>query len=191
MIIGIVVEGDHDSAVYRELIRRIGDDIEDVPSRPCGGHTRLMEQFVGLLKAFEWGSCPSVNKAIVIRDSDCSDPAGWERRMQQKLDQSRFRPSFPVHFHATKCEIESWLLADENAINRVSAQRGKNRGVPPVTIQLESRKDAKELFAERLSEAKLPADPAVYQEIARASDISRIAARCPHFQRFVEKVRSC
>ncbi len=191
MIIGIVVEGDHDSAVYRELIRRIRDDIEDIPSKPCGGHTRLMEQFVGWLKEFEWGSWPPVNKAIVIRDSDCSDPAGWERRMEQKLDQSHFRPSFPVHFHATKCETESWLLADENAINQVSAQRGKNRRVPSVTIQLESHKDAKELFVERLSGAKLPADPKVYREIASVADIDRIAARCPHFQRFVEKVRAC
>lgn len=98
---------------------------------------------------------------------------------------------FPVHFHATKCEIETWLLADENAINRVSQQRGKNKQVGAVTIQFESHRDAKELFQKVLSNADLPADARVYKEIAAAADIGRIAARCPSFEQFADKVRAC
>jgi hypothetical protein len=42
-----------------------------------------------------------------------------------------------------------------------------------------------------LSQAQLPADPAVYAEVAAAADIDRIRQRCPHFQRFVDCVHGC
>lgn len=191
MNIGIVVEGERDKAAYPELIRKIRDDVEHVPAEPCGNDVRLMKQFVGWLKHFEWHAEISVDKALVIRDSDCSDPAGWESKMEQILVQSRFVPTFPVHFHATKCEIESWLLADEEAISQVARNRGKQRSVSKVTIPLESHRDAQELFRRILSKADLPADPEVYREIASTASVERIAARCPHFQQFVDRVRAC
>jgi hypothetical protein len=191
MNIGIVVEGERDKAAYPEFIRKIRDDTERIRAEPCGNDIKLMEKFVGRLKYFQWRAEHSIDKALVIRDSDCSDPAIWETKMEQILEQSRFVPSFPVHFYATKCEIETWLLADEDAINQVARSRGKPGSVSKVTLQLESHRNAKELFRRVLSEAHLPADPKVYQEIARAVSIDRIAARCPHFQQFVDRVRAC
>jgi hypothetical protein len=191
MNIGIVVEGERDRAAYPEFIRKIRDDVEIVLAEPCGNDIRLMEKFVGWLKHFQWHAEITVNKALVIRDSDCSDPAAWESRMGQILAQSYFVPSFPVHFHATKCEVETWLLADENAINQVARNRGKQAAVSAVTVQLESHRNAKELFQRVLLKVRLPVDPKVYQEIANAACIDRIAAVCPHFQRFVERVRTC
>ena len=191
MNIGIVVEGDRDSAAYPELIRKIRDDVETVLAEPCGNDVRLMKQFVGWLKHFQWHAETSVNKALVIRDSDCSDPVVWETKMRQILAESRFVPSFPVHLYATKCEIETWLLADENAINQVARQRGKQGSVSAVTIPLESHRNAKELFREVLSKVRLPVDRKVYQEIANAASIDQIAARCPYFRQFVDNVRAC
>jgi hypothetical protein len=191
MNIGIVVEGERDRAAYPELIRKIRDDVEIVLAEPCGNDVRLMNQFVGWLKHFQWHAEISVNKAFVIRDSDCSDPVVWETKMRQILAQSQFVPSFPVHFYATKCEIETWLLADESAINQVARGRGKQPSVSEVTIPLESHRNAKELFQKVLSKARLPADRKVYQEIASAASIDRIAARCPYFQHFVDNVRAC
>jgi len=191
MNIGIVVEGDRDAAAYPELIRRTRNDVGVVLARPCGNDVKLMQKFVGWLKHFQWHTEASVNKAIVIRDSDCSGAGIWEAKMQQIFEQSGFVPSFPVHFYATRCEVETWLLADENAINQVARNRGKQGLVPKVTIPLESHRNAKELFRQVLSTVRLPADPKVYQEIASAASIERIAARCPHFQRFVENVRAC
>jgi len=191
MNIGIIVEERRDEAAYSELIRKIRDDVERVPAEPCGNDIRLMEKFVGWLKHFQWHAEISVDKALVIRDSDCSDPLVWESKMEQILAQSQFVPSFPVHFYATKCEIETWLLADEDAINRVAHARGKRGSVSRVTTPLESHKNAKELFQKVLSTVRLPADPKVYQEIASAASTERIAARCPHFQKFVDRVRAC
>ena len=191
MNIGIVVEGERDGAAYAELIRKVRDDIEKIRPIICGGVVELKKKFVGWLKHFEWHETIVFDKALVIMDSDCSDASGWETELRQIYTQSSFVPRFPVHFHATKCEIETWLLADETAINRVSQLRGKNRQVGAVTVQLEFRRDAKELFQKVLSHADLPADAQVYKEIAAATDIGRIAARCPSFQQFVDKVRAC
>jgi hypothetical protein len=150
-----------------------------------------MEKFVGWLKHFQWHAEITVNKALVIRDSDCSDPVAWESTMSQILAQSHFVPDFPVHFHATKCEIETWLLADEDAINQVARSRGKPGLVSKVTIPLESYRNAKELFRKVLSKVGLPVDPEVYQEIASAANIDRIASRCAYFRQFVDRVRTC
>ena len=191
MNMGIVVEGERDGAAYPELIRKIRDDVEIVLAEPCGNDVRLMERFVGWLKHFQWHAEISVNKALVIRDSDCSDPVIWETKMGRIFGQSRFVPSFPVHFYATKCEIETWLLADENAINQVARNRGKQGSVSEVAIPLEAHRNAKQLFREVLSKARLPVDPKVYQEIASAASIDRIAARCPYFSQFADRVRAC
>jgi hypothetical protein len=191
MNIGIIVEQERDKAAYRELIRKIRDDVESVPAEPCGNDIKLMENFVGWLKHFQWHAEISVNKALVIRDSDCSDPVAWESKMEQILTQSHFVPSFPVHFYATKCEIETWLLADENAINQVARNRGKQGSVSEVRILLEAHRNAKELLQKVLSKVRLPADPKVYQEIASAASIERIEARCPYFRQFADRVRAC
>jgi hypothetical protein len=191
MNIGIVVEGDRDGSTYPELIRRIRNDIDTVLVEPCGNDARLMRQFVGWLKHFQWHAEYPIDKALVIMDSDCSEPSTWEATLRQNYEQSHFVASFPVHFHATKCEIETWLLADEDAINRVSQLRGKNKQVGRVNIQLEAHRDAKELFQKVLSRAGLPADARVYRQIASVADVGRIAARCPSFQYFVGKVCAC
>jgi hypothetical protein len=190
MNIGIVVEGDSDAEAYPQLIRKIRDDIEEILPISCCGVSTLKREFVKWLKYFEWNAPHSIDNALVIMDSDCSEASVWEAQLRQIYEQSHFEPGFPVHFHATKCELETWLLADENAINQVSQQMGKNRKIGAVTIQLESHRDAKELFQEQLSKADLRATARVYQEIAGAADIARIAARCPHFQQFFDKVRA-
>src|SRR6266852_4248781 len=165
MNFGIVVEGNQDSAAYPELIKKIRDDIESIFPIPCGGVGTLKKEFINSLKQFKWRAPHSIDKALVIMDSDCADAFVWEERLGQIYEQSHFKPTFPVHFHATKCKLETWLLADENAINQASQQRGKNKRVTAVTIDLESNKGAKELFQKQLSRADLPATPRVYQEI--------------------------
>jgi hypothetical protein len=192
MNFGIVVEHDRDVEAYSELIRKIrNNDVNEILFKPCQNAPEILKQSVGWLKHFNWHASLPINKALVIIDSDCSDASVWEERLRQIYERSHFEPSFPVHFHATKCELETWLLADENAINQTSRGRGKNKHLGPVNIQFETYRDAKELFQKRLSEAKLPDTPQVYKEIAGFADIQRILARCPLFQQFINKVKAC
>lgn len=190
MNFGIVVEGEQDGAAYPELIRKIRDDIEAVFSIPSGGVGTLKKEFVDLLKQLPWRAPHPIDRALVIMDSDCSDAHVWEDQLVQIYEQSHFRPNFPVHFHVTKCKLETWLLADENAISQVSQQRGKNKRVTAIRTDLESHKEAKELFHRQLSKADLRATALVYKEIASFADIARISARCPNFRQFVDKIRA-
>jgi len=188
MILGIVVEGPSDAAAYSKLIPRIRPIIENVLSRPCGGKSPLGQKFVGFLEEFQ---DLTVEKALVIRDSDCRDPRIVEEKLELRLRESGYRPPFSVYFYATNCMLETWLLADESAVNRVAQNRAKPPRAQPIDGPLEGRRDAQALFHRMLSQAQLPADPAVYAEVATVADINLIQRRCPYFQHFVTRVLDC
>jgi hypothetical protein len=188
MTFGIVVEGPTDEAAYSILIPRIRPAVEKVESRACGGKSPLLQKFVGFLEDF--GGL-SVEKALVIRDSDCHDPRMVEAKLQQKLVSAGFAPPFPLHFYATKCMLDTWLLADEDAVNQVAQQRGKRTAAKRAHDPLEGKRDGKTLFRRMLSQVQLPATPAVYGEVSKAVDIERIKQRCLYFLRFVECVHGC
>jgi hypothetical protein len=188
--IGLVVEGQDDFRTYPILIRKIRNDIDHVHVRQCGGIRNLKNKFVHFLREFDSNPAYAIAKALVIRDSDCGDAGTLEQQLEQTLAQSGFAPGFPVHFHATKCKLESLLLADENAIVRVAQNRGKTPPGPLGNVICETLKDADAILAKRLTEANLPADAKVFSEIATELDQAVLAAKCPHFQRFAEKVRN-
>jgi hypothetical protein len=153
----------------------------------------VRRQFVAWLKHFQWHS--GVGKALVIRDSDCHDSRVVEDELVRILSESGFQKklTLPVHFHATRCMVETLLLGDESAVNAVAISRNKpaSAKAKPVPDPLEGAQNAKELFRRMLSEAQLPADPAVYAEVAAKADIERIKQRCPNFQRFIERIHAC
>lgn len=189
MNLGLVVEDIRDGNAYEELIRKVRADIQNVSHMPC--HGPVTTKFLGWLKYFQWSAPYPVDKVLVIRDSDQQEPGICEGELEAKYEQSHFNPTFPVHFHATKTEVESWLLVDENAINEVAAQRGRGKRIGQINFDPESCQNAKERFQERLSRVELPDLPAVYREVAAASEIRAIAARCPLFASFEDKVRHC
>jgi len=190
MNVGIVVEGPGDAAAYPVLMRRIRNDIGELQVRQCGGKYRLQRVFLSFLNEFHLNHAWQINVAFVIRDSDCKPPQEIEEQLREVLYASGFR-HFPVEFFATKCQLETWLLADENAVNEVSRKRGKNNRADAVPGQLESYKDAKKRFHQMLTIAGLPVTPAVYREIAQCVDIARIEERCPWFPQFILRVRGC
>ena|ERR1017187_10225475 len=122
-VFGIVVEGPRDVAVYSAIIRRIRPDIEQVVARPCGGVPALTNKFVAWLKDLQ--DQHRIDKALVVRDSDREDPLRLEADLSDRLNQAGFRTTFPVHFYATRCMVETWLLADEQAVNKVALSRGE------------------------------------------------------------------
>jgi hypothetical protein len=189
-VFGIVVEGPRDAATYQVLIRRIRPDVAVVP-RQCGGVPALANRFVGFLKEFEWHTGHRVDKALVIRDSDRKAPEIVEADLNSRLSKSGFRPTFPVHIYATRCMIETWLLADERAVSIVARARGRTRSIKAVRRPLEEIMDPKPLFLRMRSEADLPADDKVYEEIASAADLDRIAERSPRFLEFRKHIHAC
>jgi len=190
MNIGIVVEGPSDGAAYPALMRRLRDDIGTQQVRECGGKSGVKNKFIGFLKEFERNRAWQVDVAFVIRDSDCKPPSPIEEQLNGVLRESKFDPHFRVEFFAIKCQLETWLLADENAINHISQRSGKNKLVEPVNFQFETDNGAKKRFLEQLSKAGMPAIPRIYGEIAEAADLAQVAARCSSFQQFTNRIRA-
>jgi len=190
-IFGIVVEGPRDVAVYPAIIRKIRPDVERVVARPCGGVPALPNKFVGWLRHFQYHAEHRIDKALVIRDSGGKDPKVAEAALKDRLDRSGFKPKFPVHFYATRSMVETWLLTDEQAVSKVALSRGRTRSIKAVNKPLEEIMDPKPLFLAMLSEAGLFADDKVYEEIASAAGLDRIAERCPRFLEFRRQVHAC
>lgn len=184
MNVGIVVEGASDRLTYPTLMRRIRD-IDRPQARECGGRFKLKDVFPYFLEEFQRNPAWRIDVAFVIRDSDCNPPQRIEDDLRKAFDDSRF--DFPVEFFATKCDLETWLLVDEHAINQVSRQRGKNKQVEPAQFRFESE-PAKKLFRTQLSKANLRPVPEVYREIAACMDLARAAKTCSSFRQFVDRI---
>jgi hypothetical protein len=192
MRIGLIVEGPSDKEALPTLIRRLRADIEWILPIDCGGvgKGKLKSKFVGFLKGFQWHQGP-IDKALVVRDSDCRDAGELDSELEGILLSSGFKPSFPVHFFAIKCELETWLVADEQAVTRVATRRGKSKHAQQVKVNLETHANPHDLLLRLLSSVGLPADDQVFKEIAEETDLKVLAIRCPYFTQFAARVHSC
>lgn len=188
---GLIVEGSYDERVFPELVRKIASGQVRVEVRPCGGVARLMKRFPGFLRELEHVmQGKSVDKALVVRDCDLRDPEAVERDMAEKVRERPFAFPRGVHFCAIRQMMDTWLLADVNAINSLARERG-GRDVPPVQGLLEQIGNPKQRLRCLLSRARLPYDPEVCREIACRADIEAVRYRCPSFRRFEKKVMDC
>jgi hypothetical protein len=150
-----------------------------------------MNKLVGYLKSLEieWYGGP-VSKALVIRDWDDQNLTSAEEAMRRKIEGRQFAFPHEIQFCAVRQEMETWLLADANAINVVAQARG-GRVTSQTQGQLEEISDPKETLIKLLTDAKLPYDPKVCAEIARETSIERLRYRCPAFGLFEQKVVDC
>ncbi|MCI0371775.1 MAG: DUF4276 family protein [candidate division NC10 bacterium] len=191
MSYGVLVEGPYDSPVYRELIRKITSARVEVFAREAGGVSGLMRLIRVTLRDLEhvMHGRP-VDKALVIRDSGGREPQELEEAMQDRVGGAAF--SFPrgIKVHAVRRAMETWLLADIDAINAVATSRG-GRQVAAVQGALEEILDPKERLKHSLSEARLPYDPEVCRGIAERARIETLRYRCPSFVSFERKVIDC
>ncbi len=100
------------------------------------------------------------------------------------------RNPFEVKFIIVVQELETWLLADDKAISKVTQARS-GRTVSRVNENLESIRQPKEKLQEILSKAGIYYTPEVAKEIARELDLSKIEYRCPGFKEFHQAVIDC
>lgn len=149
----------------------------------------MIIQFPGLLESFRYEKQGShVDKAIVIRDAHGKDPEKLKEKMKSKIANRNY--PFKVKFIIIVQELEAWLLADEEAISRITQSRTGKR-VSRINEPLGSISQPKELLYKVLSEAHVPYTDVVAQEIARESDLDKIEYRCPGFREFRQAIIDC
>ena len=192
MNVGIVVEGTFDGATYRRLIPRIRNDISELQVRQCGGKHRLKNVFLDRLEEFQRNPAWHIDRAFVIRDSDCKPPAQIEKQLQDVLSASSFKPKFRVEFFAVQCMLESWLLSDLTAIRNVAGTRSKNTEIELQNIEITSQhsQEDKDVFLRVLAQYGLLTTPRVYTEIANLVDLTAIEKRCTYFREFRRRIRA-
>jgi hypothetical protein len=94
---GLIVEGEYDEAVLRELILKCAGGNIEIISRLCGSAGALMNRFLGFLEEFRYvKQGEPVDKALVIRDADRKDPPELIEKMQSKIARRTY--PFPVQF---------------------------------------------------------------------------------------------
>jgi hypothetical protein len=182
---GIVVEGEGDEQVFQHLIRKVNSPDAAIYCRVCGGVERLMKEFPDLLKTFEYAhNGEPVDGALVIRDCDNKSIEDVLNRMKEKLGRRIYRFPHGVEFCAIKRKLDSWLLADENAINAVCRRRAISR----VNETIEEITHPKERLQKLLGEAKVNYTSAVLGQIAAEMNLEQLEYRVPSFAPFKRSV---
>ncbi|MBI5968627.1 MAG: DUF4276 family protein [Deltaproteobacteria bacterium] len=186
---GIVIEGQYDEVALTEIIKKcFSMEVEIIP-RKCGGKDKLITRFPAYLESFRYEKKGShVDKAIVIRDAHGEDPEKIKEIMRGKIEKRNY--PFKVKFIIIAQELEAWLLADEEAISRVTVDRS-GKPVPRVNESLESIPQPKQTLHKILGEARVAYTDGVAREIAKESDLDKIEYRCPRFREFRQTVIDC
>jgi len=188
---GIVVEGPYDVPVYEELIRKICPDPTEIIPRLGGSVPGFMDRFPKVLRDLEHiRAGRPVDKALVIRDAGGKDPSIVQQQMAERIRDRIY--SFPrgVQLIVVRRAMETWLLADEEAVSIIALSR-HGRRVSRIQDALEDIVDPKERLRRWLSEARLPYDPQVSREITQQVRLETLQYRCPSFRTFERKVIDC
>lgn len=170
-MIGFVVEGSSDKKVIEEICKKIHVKPEIRHKRPGGGISpRKTESYAKDLLYKK-----SCKKVIILKDSHCSDPAEVERKTRDKI---KFNENVKICIvvHA----IESWLLADEEAIGDYLSSKIKEIHNPENACKPEEvlggifKKNGREYL-------KGGEDP---REIAKRLRLEKVIKKCPSFIKF-------
>ncbi len=171
--VGLVVEDEHTEAI-KEIGKKLG--IKPIIRRQRG---RIN---VRKASAFAKELLRSCEKVIILGDADC-DEKGERERLQEIYKSLPEGLRRCVHICIIVHELESWLLADENAISKVI---GKN--VKPVENP-ESIHDAKE-YLEGLFEKGGKKQHLLAEEIAKHVNVEKLREKCASFADFERMVRN-
>jgi len=151
---------------------------------------KLKKNFPALLRDLEHSHNGNpVDRVLVIRDADGGDPAILERDLANRIQGQEFAFRDGISFHAVNQKMDTLLLADPGAINRVAETRNvlRRRAVRPEG-DLESIVNPKDYLVDLLTLAGLQHTAQVCREIAEQADLNLVRRYCPSFQNFIMKV---
>lgn len=165
------MEGSSDKKVIEEICKKIHVKPEIRHKRPGGGISPGKSESYAKDLLYK----KSCKKVIILKDSHCSDPAEVERKTIEKI---KFNENVKICIvvHA----IESWLLADEEAIGDYLKSKVKEIHNPENACKPEEILD--EIFKENNREyLKGGEDP---REIAKRLRLEKVIKKCPSFIKF-------
>ncbi len=188
---GLIVEGPRDKAMYEALISRICGTSLSFRTRVCNGVSELRKKFPVYLRNLEsvMQGGP-VDKALVIRDSGGKDPTVLKTEMSASIQGVEYAFPRGIKLCVVRRALETWLLADAEAITTVARARG-GRQVQEVQGILEDIEDPKQKLRSVLSQGRIELTDVVCAEIAAHVRLDRLEYRCPSFREFKPNVTDC
>lgn len=182
---GCILEGQYDIPVFEAIIPRIFPQAVVYRCLDCGGESNLMKKFPGYLRWLERiVDGRPVDKALVIRDSGGKEPNNVLTAMQSRIAGQQFSFPLGIQLCTVRREMETWLLADEEAINALAV----GRRVGTLHGDIEEIVDPKEGLMARLTDLELDYRPSVCGQIAAAMKLEVLRYRSPSFRTFEQQV---
>ncbi len=174
-MIGFIVEGRSDEKVVEEISKKL----RVFPKIKKMGKTispRKAKAFAEFLLDMD------CEKVIILKDSHCSNPTKIEENLRNRLEEESLRDK--INGNVKICivvhAIESWLLADEEAIGDYLG--AKIKGIPNPENACKPEEVLDEMFKKNGMEyLKGGEDP---REIAKRLRLENVITKCPSFIKF-------
>ena len=174
-MIGFIVEGPSDEKVVEEICQKL-QILPKVKKMRKAMNPRKVKAFADFLLD------QNCEKVIILQDSHCSDPAKMEGNLRKRLIEESLRDKIDraVKICIVVHAIESWLLADEEAVG--DYLRSKVRGINNPENECKPDKVLDDIFKKNgkdyLKGGEAP------REIAKRLSLESVIKRCPSFIKF-------
>jgi 5S rRNA maturation endonuclease (ribonuclease M5) len=171
--LGCIVEGPDDRDVLTRILQKLGLPCEIRNARGSGNLKRKLNSYIDLLRS---SSC---KKIIILRDMDCQDHKALSREFAGYVTKDT---KFCLAVH----ELETWLLADHNALSEVIHRR-----IRPISNP-ENIHDAKSKMKEIFQKSERTYIPSRdLPEIAEHLNLSVVRGKCASYRRFETLAKDC
>ncbi|RZN37999.1 MAG: DUF4276 family protein [Methanophagales archaeon ANME-1-THS] len=173
-MMGVIVEGTSDEKVIREITTKLGINAEIRMSRRGAKiqSPKKTKSFVDLLH--------DCDKIVILKDSHCSDPEAIESNLRKRLRELGLSFDGNIRICIVVHAIESWLLADEEAIGDYLGSKVKEVLNPENACKPEEVLDGifKKNGREYLKGGEAP------RELAKRLRLEKVITKCPSFIKF-------
>lgn len=185
-MIGLIVDGDSDEKTIPILANKIlqGAGIGIKPKVVPRGHklnVRKMQEHINDMAREQ----PNLEKIIVCMDSEEDDLVQLEGEVKQVERQLVHKTVKPKYVLVVRM-LESWLLADEDALRKVLRRRARVKPIANPEAIRDPKEKLKEIFQGAGKTFQYTRDDPKIAEAIK--DVSRIRKKCPRFDQFCEAV---
>jgi len=184
---GLVVEDQYLMRAGEILVKRIatkcGAEVE-VLTRRMNGKGDFRARFYEPVREL-WFRHPGLHKILAVCDADRDDPERLEAELRARAAIRVPGLPFALVFHVIRVELETWLVADDEAVSRATGAR-----VPFPGGNIEaSMPDPKGYLESRLP-TRVPYTPTIAAAIAETLNLDVLSQRCNGFSVFQERVKN-
>jgi 5S rRNA maturation endonuclease (ribonuclease M5) len=179
--IGLIVEGESDRRAFEKIFSNAGIEAE---FRIVQGFP--VRKFNALAREMKNSGC---KKVLILRDTECK---GKIERYEELKEKIRELEGIEVCF--AQCSLESWLLADEEAVDSLLRERSKK----PIKVEIISNPESIPKPKDKMNEIfrRTRGIKLGYIEIAHAPEIAsrvkigKLEEKCESFREMMKKIKN-